>query len=69
VHLVAWHKKNMKPNSFEEWCGLKQYRSLIETANSQLEKMGMQALHARTNQGLTIKVLASLLALTCINLY
>jgi|ERR671939_836207 hypothetical protein len=69
VHLVAWHKKNMKPNSFEEWCGLKQYRSLIETVNSQLEKMGIQALHARTNQGLTIKVLASLLALTCINLY
>ena len=69
VHLVAWHKKNMKPNSFLEWCGLKQYRSLIETANSQLEKMGIQALHARTNQGLTIKVLASLLALTCINLF
>jgi hypothetical protein len=69
VHLVAWHKKNMKPNSFEEWCGLKAYRPMIETVNSQLEKMGIQALHARTNQGLAIKVLASLLALTCINLY
>jgi hypothetical protein len=69
VHLVAWHKKNMKPNTFLEWCGLKEYRHSIETANSQLEKMGIQSLHARTNQGLAIKVLASLLALTCINLY
>jgi IS5 family transposase len=69
VQLVSWHKKSMKPNSFEEWCGLRTYRHLIEGANSQLEKMGIQALHARTNQGLAIKVLASLLALTCINLY
>jgi hypothetical protein len=69
VHLVTWHKANMKPNSFEERCGLKEYRPLIETAFSQLEKMGIQTLHARTNQGLAIKVLASLLALTCINLY
>jgi hypothetical protein len=69
VYLVAWHKKSMKPNSFEEWCGLKSYRHLIETANSQLVSMGIQRLHARTNQGLAIKVLASLFALTCINLF
>jgi Transposase DDE domain len=69
VHLVAMHKKNMKPNTFLEWCGLKEYRHLIETANSQLESMGIQALHARTNQGFSIKVLACVLALTCINLY
>ena len=69
IHLIAWHKKNMKPNTFEEWCGLKKYRHLIESVNSQLEKMGVQHLHARTNRGLTIKVLASLLALTCLNLF
>lgn len=69
VHLVAWHKANMQPNSFEEWCGLREYRHSIETVNSQLEKMGIQSLHARTNQGLSLKVLACMLALTCINLY
>jgi DDE family transposase len=69
VHLVTWHKKSMKPNSFEEWCGLRTYRHLIESANSQLEKMGIQSLHARTNEGFSIKVLASLLALSFINLY
>ena len=68
VHLIAWHKKNMKPNSFEEWCGLKWYRHLVETANSQLESMGIQRLHVRTDQGLSIKVLASLFALACINM-
>ena len=70
VHLIAMHKASMnKPNTFEEWCALKEYRPSVETANSQLEKMGIQRLHARTNQGLAIKVLASLLALVCINLY
>jgi len=68
VHLIAMHRANMKPNSFEEWCDLKWYRHRIETANSQLESMGIQRLHARTDQGLSIKVLASLLALACINL-
>lgn len=68
VYLIAWHKANMKPNSFEEWCGLKQYRQGIETVNSQLVAMGIQRLHARTNQGLAIKVLASLLALAFTNM-
>jgi hypothetical protein len=69
VHLVAWHKSNMQPNTFEEWCGLRRYRHTIETVNSQLEKMGIQSLHARTTTGFALKVLACLLALTCINLY
>ena len=68
VHLIAWHKKSMQPNSFEEWCGLKWYRHLVETANSQLESMGIQRLRARTDEGLSIKVLASLFALACINM-
>jgi IS5 family transposase len=70
VKLVAKHRKAMKPNTFEEWCGLRLYpRQSIETANSQLVSMGIQQLHARTDQGFAIKVLASLLALACINLH
>ncbi len=69
VHLIAMHKKNMKSNTFEEWCGLKQYRHTIESANSQLHRMGIQRLYARTNEGFSIKVLASLLALASINLH
>jgi hypothetical protein len=69
VKLVAAHRKGMKPNSFEEWCGMRKYpRQSIETANSQLVSMGIQNLHARTDQGLAIKVLASLFALACINI-
>ena len=69
VWLVARHKSNMKGNTFMEWCGLRRYRSRIETVNSQLANMGIQSLRARTNQGFSIKVMASLLALACINLY
>ena len=70
VRLVAQHRRGMKPNTFEEWCGMKSYsRQSIETANSQLVNMGIQQLHARTDQGFAIKVLASLLALACINLH
>ena len=39
----------------------------FETVNSQLEKMGVERLHARTNSGLELKVLASLVALACTN--
>jgi hypothetical protein len=67
VHLVAKHKKSMQPNTFQEWCDLKWYRHRIETAFSQLESMGIQSLHARTDEGVAIKVLASLFALACIN--
>lgn len=69
IHLVPVRRDDMKPNTFEEWCDLRWYRPSIETVNSQLEKMGLQRLHARTNQGLAIKVLASILALAVINLY
>ncbi len=67
VHLVAKHKADMKPNTFDDWCDLKYYRHRVENANSQLESMGIQRLHARTDQGFAIKVLSSLLALACIN--
>lgn len=61
-------KEKMAPNTFKEWCDLKWYRHTIETVNSQLEKMGLQRLHARTNQGFALKVLASILALACTNI-
>jgi len=34
---------------------LKHYRKGIETRNSQLEKMGIERLYARTNTGFEIK--------------
>ncbi len=40
---------------------------MIETINSQLEKMGLQRLHVRTNTGVALKVLASLIALALTN--
>ena len=43
------------------------YRSTIETVNSQIESMGIQRLHARSNAGRELKLYASLLALTCAN--
>ena len=69
VQLVSYQRANMKKNTQEELEGLRKYRNCIETAYSQLEKMGIQNLHARTSQGLSIKVLSSLLALICVNLY
>jgi hypothetical protein len=58
-----------KQNSFEEWCGLKEHRRTIESANSQLEKMGVERLYARTNYGFALKLAASLLALLSTNLF
>lgn len=47
---------------------LKCYRKTIETVNSQMEKMGLQRLHARTKAGFEIKVHASLWSLSWSNL-
>lgn len=47
---------------------LHQYRMSIETINSQLESMGFERIHARTNIGFEIKIHASLLALSFKNL-
>ena len=40
----------------------------IETVNSQLEKMGIERLDARTNAGFELKVHATLIALICTNM-
>lgn len=68
VRLLAARRKNMKPNEWNDEMNLKRYRKTIETVNSQMEKMGVQRLHARTNAGFEIKVHASLFALSLVNL-
>jgi len=68
VRLIPIRKKNMKPNDWVDDYDLRLYRRRIETVNSQLESMGINRLHARTNSGFEIKVHASLLALTFANL-
>lgn len=69
VRLVARRRKNMKPHDwFMDDIELDEYRHTIETVNSQLEKMGLQGLHARTNVGFEIKMQAALIALACTNL-
>jgi hypothetical protein len=68
VRLVPIRRVNMKPHAWADDFDLRLYRHSIETRNSQLEAMGIQTLHARTNAGFEIKVIASLLALACLNL-
>lgn len=68
VRVVPIRKVNMQPHEwFLDELELREYRHTIETVNSQLEKMGVERLHARTNSGLELKVLASLVALACTN--
>ena len=67
VRLVPKQRRNMTGNTVEDAALITAHRSRIETVNSQLEKMGLQRLHARTNPGFALKVLASLLALTFTN--
>jgi hypothetical protein len=67
VRLVPIRKANMRPNDWADKLALRAHRKRIETANSQLEAMGVQRLHVRTTAGLELKVQASLLALVCLN--
>lgn len=61
--LLPKRRKNMIQDVPEHQALLRQFRPVIETIHSQLEKMGVQRLHARTNLGLFLKLYASLLAL------
>jgi hypothetical protein len=63
IRLVAQHHARMSPNSPLEQRWLATYRNVIETAHAQLQRMGVQQLHARTALGFGIKVYASILAL------
>ena len=67
VRLVPRQRRNMTGNTVEDATLIRAHRSRIETVNGQLEKMGLQRLHARTNPGFALKVLASLLGLTFTN--
>jgi hypothetical protein len=67
VRLIPKQRRNMRGNTVEDAALLRVQRARIETVNGQLEKMGLQRLHARTNPGFALKVLASLLALTFTN--
>ncbi len=68
VRLVPVRKANMQPHGwFLDELELREYRHTIETVNSQLENMGVERLHARTNAGLDLKLHASLIAVTCTN--
>jgi hypothetical protein len=67
VKVVSVKRKNMKPNFWLDQLELEQYRKGIETRNSQIEKMGIERLYARTNDGFEIKVKASIFALAITN--
>jgi len=67
IRLIPKRRINMRPNTSEEWTGLRRHRQRIETVNSQLEAWGVERLHARTVAGVHLKVLASLVALAILN--
>jgi hypothetical protein len=67
VRLIPIRRKNMENHNWEDRMDLRKYRKSIETANSQLEKFGLQRLYARTNAGFELKVLANILALAFTN--
>jgi hypothetical protein len=69
VRLIPRYRKGMRiSNTKAELQLINKHRPMIETVNSQLEKMGIQRPHARTNHGFAIKVLTSLIALAFNNI-
>lgn len=68
VRLVTPQRSNMLPNRWADDYDLALYRKRIETVYSQLQAMGVQQLHARTNLGFDLKAWASLLALAFTNI-
>jgi hypothetical protein len=67
VRLIPKYRRNMRGNSDQDTILIRTHRPMIETVNSQLEKMGLQRLHARTTEGIALKTLASLSALALTN--
>jgi hypothetical protein len=68
VRFVTVRRRNMCPNSWPDDYDLQHYRKRIETIYSQLEAMGVQRLHVRTNHGLDLKTYTSLLVLAFTNI-
>lgn len=69
VQFVPVRRANMTPNPLDERVLLRIYRKAIESVNSQLERMGVERLYARTNAGFELKLHASLLAVIFTNAY
>lgn len=69
VRFVAARRRNMTPNTWADDYDLHIYRKTVEVVYSQLQAMGIQQLHARTNDGFDLKTWASLLALAFTNLF
>jgi hypothetical protein len=67
VTMSAIQRANMNPNTPAEQRLLRMHRKRIETCNSQLEKMGVARLHTRIVAGTTLKIAASLCALSVSN--
>ena len=67
IRLIPKHRRNIRANSPADAKLIAAHRRMIETVNGQLEKMGIQRLHARTKTGIALKILASLLALAFTN--
>jgi len=67
VRVIARPRDDMEPLDWADEFDLRLYRHGIETVNSQLEKMGIERLYARTTPGLMLKVNASMFALACSN--
>ena len=60
MRLIPVRRANMRPHAwFMDDIELRAYRHTIETINSQLEKMGIERLYARTNAGFELKVHAT----------
>ena len=67
VTMIAIHRANMQPNTPAEQRLLRMPRRRIETCNSQLEHMGVARIHARLTAGVSLKIAASLCALSVSN--
>jgi hypothetical protein len=68
VRLVSVRRQNMPSNSWADDFDLRLYRKRIETVYSQMEKMDILSLPARTNLGFDLKAWASFLALAFTNI-
>ena len=64
VTMIAIHRANMQPNTPAEQRLFRMHRKRIETCNRQLEKMGVARIHARLTAGVSLKIAASLCALS-----
>ena len=69
VRLGPRRRADMRPNDWVDKLALREHRQRIETANSQLEAMGVPRRRARTTAGFDLKVHAALVALVCLNAF